>query len=386
MFGWFRIQIQLLAEKLKKIIYQDATPASAQSYGLDSRYSYFLLHASFGDKWMILSFLPELLSLQRKVKVIASQSDAELLRIFIGPEELSRAIVFLEDNIISEIHLAICLNPQCSHALNLDIHQLTQTRTVINDGFPINTIRHLHIVNYPYFSDLHLVHGVPYAELLKMLMYLPPSASSHQPRFYTSDDIKLAEGLVKAEFPNELDKILLINIVNISHKSLSDEQVSRIVDSFISYGFKILLNITGLDDFEKINPRSKINSSVRCISIPGHLLGLVSDFVDGVFGVVGGAMCVATYFSKAHTFSIYTRAVGFDMKVDEIFGGKFIENIWGVDREAWPFEFENRIVNYIDMYDMVTLNNKMIDKYVADIVEKLSAGPSVEKGNRSRNS
>ena len=51
---------------------------------LDRRLNYFLLHASFGDKWFILSLLPAHFENYPTSRVIAGTKDRELVELFVG--------------------------------------------------------------------------------------------------------------------------------------------------------------------------------------------------------------------------------------------------------------------------------------------------------------
>lgn len=344
---------------------------SAEYYGFNPNFSYFLLQASFGDKWMILSFMPEFLIIQKNARILASKKDRELIRIFIGNNEIRRAVIFIEDEKIKEISSLVTVNSAYSAQIVADNYQLVQTQKIIEKGLPKNIIRHLHIVKYPYFSDLHIVHGIPYADLLKMILYIPANSLGVQPNYYTDEDYTNALDIVKSKFQDDCQKVILFNVVNISHQPLSEDQVMSVLKNFADFGYRVLVNMTGNVGASSFAESIENKSQARCVNIPGHLLALVSDYVTGVFGVIGGAMCVATYFSKSHAVSIFTRAVGYPYGLGDVHAGKVSDNIWKIDGGAWPFIFPGRVAEHVDGENLSAWDDKKIRETVADFVRRI---------------
>lgn len=328
---------------------QKSSIITASNLGLDPEFSYFILQASFGDKWYILSYFPELLHFQKKVKIIASTSDKQLIRIFIGEEQLERSIIFWEASKIEELSSRMSPLSEETDQLWVDLNQLVQTNAVIEKGFPPNSVRHLHIVKYPYFSDLHLVHGVPYDTLLKMLLYLPGSSRPVQPIHYKPEDVEQANAIL-APFRNHGPcKIVIFNVVNISHLPLSFEQIELIIKEFEQYEIRVLLNLTGHSDGQNLKDLLSDFKWADFILIPGHLMAMIFEQVNGVFGVMGGAMTVSVYFSRCHVLSLHSDAVGFNLTTSNVYAGKYADNLWKIEEETRPFLFEGRSVENIEV-------------------------------------
>jgi hypothetical protein len=64
---------------------------------LDRRLNYFLLHASFGDKWFILSLLPAHFEKYPTSRVIAGTKDKELIERFVGETCLRERFIFIDE-------------------------------------------------------------------------------------------------------------------------------------------------------------------------------------------------------------------------------------------------------------------------------------------------
>lgn len=366
---YFNIRKLIFSRKIKE---QDSSRGvEASSFLLDPSFSYFLLQASFGDKWMILSYMPEFLIHQPKARLVASLSDKDLIRIFIGEKELTRAVVFLDSKKIDEISSIITPISASSNQLWLDFTQLTQTDAVKLLGFPENKIRHLHIVKYPYFSDLHIVYGVPYALLLRMLLYLPISATANQPKYYTEYDKLLVRNILSDGLDVINIRTILLNIVNFSHLPLSLDQIRVISDEFTKKNFFVLVNATQHPERELIEVMFARNYNVKVIDVPGYLLALLCDEVDAVFGVMGGATCVSMYFSRSHSLSLFTDAVGWRLDMKNVYGGKYFDNTWKVDEEAWPFRHYGRVALDIEVGNPANLTDERLRDIVSDYIDKL---------------
>ena len=327
------------------------SPLSASRARLDPNFSYMLLHASFGDKWCILSFVPELLKFHPKIRILASRSDRELLRVFLGNEEIERSIVFLDDRRLAEIFNFISDISIYSNPIFVDSTILDQTDSVLASGFPLNKIRHLHIVKYPYFSDLLIVHGVPYAILIKMLMYLPASAHAHSPQFYSLEDRDQVKHITGAEGAIATSLNVLFNVVNFSNKPLSNDQIRIIIDEFTKNNINVLLNITQHKNELELKTIFANLSHVKIVEIPAHLLALVCSEVAGVIGVIGGAMNVAAQFSSTPCLSFYTDPLGSHQKLSTTYGGLYGSNIWKMYDIGWNCFSPGRYLDNIDIGD-----------------------------------
>lgn len=331
------------------------TPLSASRARLDPNYSYLLFHASFGDKWCILSFVPELLKLQPTVRLLASRSDEELIRIFLGSEKTSERVVFINNNRLAEIFNYISDMSVYSNPILADNNFLDQTDSVILHGFPTNRIRHSHIVKYPYFSDLHIIHGVPYCTLVKMLMYLPSSSKSVSPKFYTDEDRSKVSELIDKALDKKSSLRVLFNIVNFSNASLSNNQIRIIIDELSQYNASVLLNITQHKKEKEIRDAFSNCPNVGFVEIPGHLLALFSDQMSGIIGVIGGAMNVAAQFSSSHCLSLYSAPVGSNQNLSVTYGGLYGDNIWKMYDIGWNCFSPGRYLDNIDIGDPANL-------------------------------
>lgn len=320
-------------------------------FSLDPSFCYFVLHASFGDKWCILSFMRSFLLIHPSVKIISSKEDSELIRIFIDDDLRNKSFIFLEKKIIKEIGESI--NPTSCETNQLwpTKNRLDQTSSVIKFSFPVNTIRHLHIVQYPYFCDLHLVHGVAYGTLLRMLLYLPPSIKPEQPKYYLSEDYNLAKDLSLSEKTSENRDFILFNIVNISHEKFSENQILEIINEFSKNGYRVIINATLNNDYEENFEFLNSIADVKIIQVPGHLLALLSQEATAVVGIIGGAMNVAVQFSTVHCLTFYTKAVGFDLTLKQLYGGIYSENIWNMFDRDWPCFDEKRVLEFVNLED-----------------------------------
>ncbi len=354
-----------------KSILSKKTLSLAEKYNLNTNYSYFLLHASFGDKWSILSFMDDFLKSRSAVRLLASENDKNLIRIFLDADLLANSTVFLDNSTIEEISSRIVVNSDATNQIISDPYQLVQTDVVNAIGFPRNIIRHLHIVKYPYFSDLHLIHGVSYAVLLKTLLYLPSSAQAKMPFNYTLSDIGLSKELVYQKSFNNSKKIILFNVVNISYKSLSVSQIVYLAELFEREGMQVLINATGYNDKDNLFTKIRQCTKAEILEIPGHLLALVSQEAFAVCGVLGGAMNVAIQFSKSHSLVIYTDPIGFSHSTKTIFGGRYQDNFWRLYDEDWPCLQEGRVVETIDVGDPTKLSNEMLCFMVHEFTSKV---------------
>lgn len=345
---------------------------TAKDASLSPEFAYFLINSSFGDKWLIISFLPEMIRLQANVRVLASRCDYELLRIFLGNKKIEEHVIFLDEEIIYRLSSFITPISPSTSQFWIDRSKLIQTPSVLENGIPVNTIRHLHVVKYPYFSDLHLFHGVPYSTLLKMIMYLPHDTTAHRPAFYECSDQNDMAEIIQTKDGIEKKRLILFNIVNVSHLGLDENQIRLVVEQFAENGFDVLVNVTQHKDKKSIaNLLSHIKRS-RLIEIPGHLVALVSDNVTGVIGILGGAMCIATYFSRTNTLSLTSNAMYFDLSLCPIYDGRYGEKVWDFESKTWPYVDEKHYHGNVDIGDPADLSSDALIKIITMFVNELN--------------
>lgn len=345
-------------------------------------YANFLFLASFGDKWCILSFLPEFLERQANARILAEEKDRELLRIFLGPEVVHARVKFLETARLRQ--LSKLFNPHGVDSLPLKLNsgKLDQTYAVLKAGFPINRIRPLHVVQYPYFTDLFLHHGVSYGTLLRLMLYLPPEVVARGPRYYTSEDYERVRSLFFAQRAGAAARlVVLTNVVNFSHVPLSMEQTTAMAESLIGKGFEVYLNTTLHPNPEPFRDLASRHPEVHTIEIPGHLLALASGMVHAVIGVVGGAMNVAVQFSRCHILSLFTSGkwLSLESELSLCRNGKN-KSLWELYNEDWPCVLPGRVIREIHVGDPSSLPEGELPKIVAAFVAETSSST----GNRNR--
>jgi hypothetical protein len=214
------------------------------------------------------------------------------------------------------------------------------TSFFLDHGLPPGAFRHLHIVYYPYFNELSGLHGVSYATLLKVLLYLPAATKSSLPAYYSEHDYLAAKGISRSSSLNASSPLLpavLFNVVNFSQVPLATAQICLLTSLLEDHGYRVLLNVTQSADFEELT--SLVASNHReavFVSVPPTLLALVCDKVHAVIGVLGGAMNVAVQFSGSHVLSLQTPAMFTGCSEDELLGEWGKEKIWEWVDQDWP--------------------------------------------------
>lgn len=328
----------------------DSNPAISR---LDKEKNYFLLHASYGDKWCILSFLGEHFKLYPNSYVITCHSDRELIRIFFGVATTDTRFIFISQNDLDT--LSGYFRPVSLTTVPLadmwytDGCKMTVTPFFVDHGLPPGTIRHLHVVYYPYFNELYNLHGVSYATLMKLILYLPAAARPSPPVFYSAQDYRAAKAIVN-EIPASVTSrrhapAVLFNAVNFSQASLSLSQISLLSSALEDNGYRVLLNVSQSADSEEFASLvATRHPEAVLVSIPPTLLALVCDNVHAVIGVLGGAMNVAVQFSRSHVLSLQTPAMFTGCSEDELLGEWGKENIWTWVDQDWPCLHPGRVV------------------------------------------
>lgn len=342
---------------------------TAHEFSLDPQYSYFLLYASYGDKWVILSYLKKFLELQQNARIIAAPEDRELIRIFVGLETLSRQFIFIDSHTIKKFSDEIGPLSASTAPLWVDYSSLDQTRAVLKLGFPAGGIRHLHIVKYPYFSDLILVHGVSYSTLIKTFLYLPSKVKPAKPIYYNDNDRRGANDIIN-NLINKSVKSVIFNTVNFSHEPFSIHQIDVIIREFESENIQVLVNVTQMLDPSSLDGMLSNSKMAKSFTIPGHLYDLIIEEVSGVFGVTGGAMSIACVFSTRHIINLWTTPRGFDYSFDNLFGGK---DIWKLYDEDFKCLFPGRIVEDVQIGKLSELPDAELQSIVRDFARKISS-------------
>jgi hypothetical protein len=246
------------------------------------------LYASYGDKWVILSYLKKFLELQQNARIIAAPEDRELIRIFVGLETLSRQFIFIDSHTIKKFSDEIGPLSASTAPLWVDYSSLDQTRAVLKLGFPAGGIRHLHIVKYPYFSDLILVHGVSYSTLIKTFLYLPSKVKPAKPIYYNDNDRRDANDIIN-NLINKSVKSVIFNTVNFSHEPFSIHQIDVIIREFESENIQVLVNVTQMLDPSSLDGVLSNSKMAKSFTIPGHLYDLIignppySDIEEFIF-------------------------------------------------------------------------------------------------------
>lgn len=345
---------------------------TAEDANLDPRYSYFILHASFGDKWCILSFMREFLIIQKNTRILASKKDEELIRIFLGTELTINSIIQLEESDINFISSIITPVSLSSMYIWQNTSLVTQTEAITAGGFPKNAIRHLHLVKYPYFSDLHLIHGISYATCIRMILSMPSDSVPSQPIFYTEKDKKEAEKLINNVKNRHAKKIILFNAYNISHQSLDEDKLYCVIKVFEKHNIQVIVNVSGHPAPDKIQIiLDQTKMSVK-ITAPGHLLAIISNQCDAVVGVIGGAMNVAVQFTSSHILSFYKNGIGYDFPLNKLFGGHYSDNIWRLYDKDWPSFMDHRVIKFIDFSNTSSLTSENLTLEVENFIHEIN--------------
>lgn len=345
-------------------------------------YANFLFLASFGDKWCIASFLPNLLERQANVRILAEENDRELLRIFLGREVVTARVKFVSSARLRQLYNLFSPHSVDTQPLKIVGRQLDQTYAVLKNGFPSNRIRPLHLVQYPYFSDLMLHHGVSYGTLLRMMLYLPPEAVACAPKDYTREDHNQVQSLFCPQVKGVVTRpVVLVNVVNFSHEPLSLLQIGVLADYFVGQGFEVYLNTTLHPRPELFCDLAKLHQGVYPIEIPGHLLALASELAHAVIGVIGGAINVALQFSTAHILSFYTPGKFLSLE-SEVSIRKNSGNVTVLEQynEDWLCVIPDRVVRETYVGNPEALPECELRKIAKDFAEAIASTICHRKG------
>jgi hypothetical protein len=355
---------RIFAAQLKPDLYslssQDILSEFVEFNEFDRQLNYFVLHASFGDKWFILSLIQAHLDYYPASRVIAAATDRGIVELFVGKEVAAEKFIFIEQATlnrlssyfrpISKVSTQIAdswFAPGCLHTI---------TPYLLQNGLPAGTIRHLHLCYYPYFNELFNLHAVGYITLLRNLLYLPFSAKPAMPRFYTKEDFQVVEEVANpASASKEPRPALLFNVVSFSHAALSLEHVSTVVSVAESMGFRVLVNAAQSQILPDLHSVLSAHRHSTVVSVPPRLVALVSDKVCGVIGALGGAMSIAAQFSRSHLLSLQTPALGTGCAEEDLFAGKAKRNLWKLADQDWPCLHPGRIMQNVYVGDPAVL-------------------------------
>lgn len=347
------------------------------SHGLELEdAAYFLFYASFGDKWLIASFLESFFDAYPKVRIVASELDREFLRIFVGSQRLGANFIFLSQETIVKFSDNIIPGSAITDPIFINPKSQSQTDDLLLQGFPPGILRHMHLVKYPYFSDLLLEHGVSYAALQKMILYLPSAVKSKRPAHFCDSDFVLVEEIFPFSSRKNDNKIVLFNIYNITHLGLTYEQIEKILRIFESREIEVCVNVTNYPFQDRIKNIIAPFSGVYLVEIPGHVYSLFSQRVDGVFGVMGGAMNATVQFSDTHCLSLHASSESFKKNFYTIFGGKFSdskENVWKYYDQDWPSLFPDRFIENIDIGNPSDFPDEELTQLVFRFCDEISS-------------
>ena len=345
---------------------------------LSSDKAYFVLHASFADKWMILSFLGEHLRLYPQSVVIAYPDDMRLAEIFLGSETVSSRFYFVNTSEIQKLLKLFNSGEFNKPLLAFGDGGLASTHTLQQRGLPLGSVRSLHIVHYPYFPDLFLVHGVTYSTLQKTLLYLSGQSKPVQPTFFLEADYAAASKLLNciqatSEASSQPHKCILFNAVNHSHVELSQDQLRAIVNIFTDAGYKVFLNIAQAESRSIFADLFSDVFNVFLLSVPPHLLSIVSGSVTAVVGVIGGAMNIAAQYSTSHILSLQTPYQYGGYPDQAILGKYAAEKLWEMYGEDWPVFSPGRIVENVFLGDPAGVSSELLCSTIYKFVARLEA-------------
>lgn len=363
--------------------FEDILSQSPAIASLNRENNYFVLHASYGDKCSILSFLAVHFNLYSNSFVIACHQDRGLIEIFLGPATTAERFIFIDLDPLNQ--LSGFFRPTSRLSMPLADIEYTEgckmivTSFFIDHGLPPGTISHLHIVYYPYFNELLDLHGVSYATLLKVLLYLPAATKSSLPAYYSEHDYLAAKGISRSSSLSASSPLLpavLFNVVNFSQVPLASAQISLLTSILERHGYRVLLNVTQSAGFEELTSLVAANHREAVfVSVPPTLLALVCDNVHAVIGVLGGAMNVAVQFSGSHVLSLHTLTNFTGCSEDELFGEWGKERIWEWVDKDWPCLHPGRVVVNTFIGDPETLGDAELVNAIKPFLEKIGSVP-----------
>jgi hypothetical protein len=336
------------------------------------------LHASFGDKWFILSLLPAHFEKYPTSRVIAGTKDKELIELFVGETCLRERFIFIDEATLNQISgkfrpispvssqiIDSWSAPDCLHTI---------TPYLLKNGLPPGTIRHLHLCYYPYFNELILLHAVGYTTLQKTILYLPFSTKPQQPTFYRKEDYEELDRIIgSSSDPSETKNLpfILFNVVNFSHKPLALFQISLACALFEAAGYRVIINSAQSkqrDDFLALTCNRK---SLSVVDVPPRMLALVSNAAYAVAGVLGGAMSITACFSSTHTLSLQSTALGTGCEDDGLYADRGKGNLWLWHDQDWPCLHPGRVMANEYIGDPESLSDALLRQLIDSFIVKI---------------
>jgi hypothetical protein len=345
---------------------------------LDRRLNYFLLHASFGDKWFILSLLTAHFENYPTSRVIAGTKDRELIELFVGETCLRERFIFIDEATLNRISSKFRpISPVSSQIIDSwsapgCLHTITPY--LLKNGLPPGTIRHLHLCYYPYFNDLIIVHAVGYMTLQKTILYLPFSTKPRQPTFYRKEDYEELDRIIESSSdPSETKNLpfILFNVVNFSHQPLALSQISLASGLFESAGFRIIINSAQSNQRSDLLALAGNRQNLSVVDIPPRLLALVCNAAYAVIGVLGGAMSIAAQFSSTHILSLQSTALGTGCVDDDLLADKGKGNLWIWVDQDWPCMRPGRVMANEYIGDPKSLSDESLRKLIDSFLVKI---------------
>lgn len=343
---------------------------------IDKRLNYFILYASYGDKWNILSYIGIHLNFYSNSRIIACDLDRSLISIFLEPNVIAQYFIFIDqlalNNLSSKFTSISKVSLPLANAYFAEGCKATVTSYFLEHGLPPGSIRHLHIIYYPYFNELYNLYGVSYGTLLKTLLYLPAAVMPEGPRFYTDKDVSQAIEISQTYAGSKTVRppAILLNVVNFSQASLSIDQISLLIANLELHGFRVLLNSTQSPRAAELENMLTKHSESAVVNIPSRLLALVCDRVHAVIGVLGGAMDIAVQFSSAHVLSLQTPALWTGCSEEELLGNWGKEKRWEQIHLDWPCLRDDRVVRNVFVGDPEVLADHILEAHLNNFIDK----------------
>ncbi len=345
---------------------------------LDRGLNYFLLHASFGDKWFILSLLAAHFENYLTSRVIAGTKDKELIEIFLGETCLKERFVFIDEAALSRISSKFRpISPVSSQIIDSwsapgCLHTITPY--LLKNGLPPGTIRHLHLCYYPYFNELIHLHAVGYMTLQRTILYLPFSTKPQQPTFYRKEDYEELDRITESSSdPSEKKNLpfILFNVVNFSHQPLTLFQISLACALFEFAGYRVIINSAQSEQRADFLALTCNRKSLSVVDVPPRMLVLVCNAAYAVAGVLGGAMSITACFSSAHILSLQSTALGIGCEDDDLYADRGKGNLWLWHDQDWPCLRPGRVMVNEYIGDSKSLSDESLRKLIESFLVKI---------------
>lgn len=256
-------------------------------------YAYYYLSGGFGDIWRMVIYVCRLLRRSKDVKLIVHSEHFPILKLVVENDQFSRITTLTSDQ-----------SDELSQILKND--KISCTELKIEDGkrgMPYGWIKPLHYTYYPYLFRLLLNRKIDPDFVIKAIMGIPFASEPFLDLNYQKCDIKKIDELFGMK--REKEKVALINVVNMSHVSLSNEVWLEVIELIVRHGYRVLINSTLkagsfshlLQEAEVlvnfIKEKYETSARVSIITVQGDLLPLLCRRIDLCVGCTGGAMSVA---------------------------------------------------------------------------------------------